>query len=139
VLRLDVPIALEALEAAQECIEAHLLAAGTPQPVILRVRLVVEELLANLVMHARFAGNPPPARVLVAAEAAGVSVTIEDAAAPFDPRTAAPRPAHDLADPPIGGLGLLMVRRSAEIRDYAPIEGGWNRTELWLPTGSVAG
>ena len=133
-LRLSVPVALAALEAAQDEIERHLTAADVPVAVQLRVRLVVEELLANLVMHGRFAGEPPPMRLAVATLPDGVELAVEDAAAPFDPRTS---PAPPLSLPPeerpIGGLGLAMVRRSATVRFYGAAEDGWNRTVLWFP------
>lgn len=138
-LHLDLPIALSALEAVQAAIEAHLTAAGASTAAALRVRLVVEELLANLVMHGRFVADPPPpARVSVEVRPDGIAISIEDAAAPFDPRTAVPRPAHDPSDPPLGGLGLVMVRRSAEIRAYGVAAAGWNRTDLWISLGSKA-
>jgi anti-sigma regulatory factor (Ser/Thr protein kinase) len=134
VLRLSVPVALAALAAAQDRVESYLAAAEVPVPVQLRTRLVIEELLANLVMHGRFAGEPPPARLAVAALPDGVELMVEDAAAPFDPRTS---PAPPLSLPPeerpIGGLGLAMVRRSATVRFYGPAEDGWNRTILWFP------
>ncbi len=136
-LRLDVPIDMAALAEAQERIEAYLLAQGAPQPLMLRVRLVVEELLVNLVMHGRFAMQPPPAtRVAVALAGAEVRVTLKDAAAPFDPRDgAAPLPHTDIAEVPVGGLGLALVRRMARIEAYGPVAGGWNRTELAIAAG----
>lgn len=130
-LRLDVPIEMAALADAQARIEAYLLAQGAPQSLILRVRLVVEELLVNLVMHGRFAGPPPAARVAVALAGSTAQVTIEDAAAPFDPRQGGTPPAAPgIAEAPLGGLGLALVRQMAGIQAYAPIEGGWNRTVL---------
>ena len=132
-LRLSVPVALAALEAAQDSVESYLASADIPMPVQLRIRLVIEELLANLVMHGRFAGAPPPMRLALAIQPDGIELVIEDAAAPFDPRTS-PAPALSLppAERPIGGLGLAMVRRSATIRAYDAAEDGWNRTRLWF-------
>ena len=51
-------------------------------------------------------------------------MTVIDAGAPFDP-TAAPAP--DVGAPlearPIGGLGLLLVRRSVDALAYARVDG----------------
>jgi len=131
-LELDIAIDLSALEPAQARIEAHLAACGAPPVQQLRVRLVVEELIANLVMHGRFAADPPPpARVSVQREDTRVKVVVEDAAAPFDPRGA--RPA---VTPPsiesitIGGAGLTLLRRTAAIGFYSRTATGWNRTEM---------
>jgi len=131
-LRISVPIELAALADAQDRIEAFLQAEGAPPPLILRVRLVVEELLANLVMHGRFAAQPPPAaRVSAGLEGRRALLTIEDAAAPFDPRQGdAPMAGGDLAEVKIGGLGLPLVRRMAQIQAYERLDGGWNRTDL---------
>jgi anti-sigma regulatory factor (Ser/Thr protein kinase) len=132
VLRLDVPLDLAALANAQERIEAYLLNEGAGQKLALRVRLVLEELLVNLVMHGRFALHPrPAARVAVALDGTAAQVTIEDAAAPFDPRSdAGPLPQGDIAERPVGGLGLPLVRRMAQILDYRTTDGGWNQTRL---------
>ena len=133
-LRVDVPIDLGALADAQDSIETYLETEGAPTALALRVRLVVEELLVNLVMHGRFAAQPPPAaRVAVAFEAGRARMTIEDAAAPFDPRGGkAPVALRDIEAAPTGGLGLPLVRRMAEILDYGRTEPGWNRTELLI-------
>jgi anti-sigma regulatory factor (Ser/Thr protein kinase) len=133
-LRLEVPVELAALEAAQDRIAAYLAESGVAQASIQRLRLVVEELLANLVMHGRYAIQPPPAsRLTVRAGAEGLCLVVEDAAAPFDPRDAvAAAPPGSAEDIRIGGLGLKMVRQMAEIRGYGAGAPGWNRTELWI-------
>lgn len=131
-LRAEMPIDMAALAGAQDQVEAFLVAGGAPPRLVLRVRLVVEELLANLIMHGRFAQQPPPAaRLTVALEGAAARVTVEDAAEPFDPRIGdLPTPAKDIATVRIGGLGLPLIRRMAEILAYERLEAGWNRTDL---------
>ena len=131
-LVLDIAIDLAALEPAQARIEAHLVACGAPPTQQLRVRLVVEELIANLVMHGRFPAAPsPPARVSVKREDACVTLVVEDAAAPFDPRDARPvMPPQPIESMSIGGAGLTLVRRTADIRTYGHTAAGWNRTEM---------
>lgn len=129
-LRLDVPLDVAAIAAAQDRIAAWLAQAGAPARTAYRVRLVIEELLANLVMHGRFEGMPPPARVSVSAAPGGVVVLIEDAAAPFDPRSATPPPAPTLDNDRLGGMGLALVQRMAAIEGYERTAAGWNRTKL---------
>jgi anti-sigma regulatory factor (Ser/Thr protein kinase) len=130
----EVPLDLAALATAQDSLAAWLEATGVAGPARYRVRLVIEELLANLIQHGRFAGPVLPARLLVATTAAAVEIAIEDAAAPFDPRTA-PEPAGppSLQDDRVGGLGLSLLRRMAEIRAYRRLADGWNRTEVVIP------
>ncbi len=129
----DVPLDTAAVEAAQDEIAEFLEAAGVAAAVRYRLRLIVEELLANLIMHGRFEGEPPPARLEVALAPDALLLTIEDAAAPYDPRLA-PEPAGPprLEDDTVGGLGLSLVRRMAEIRAYDRLPHGWNRTEMAL-------
>ena len=129
-LRLSVPIGMAAIPGAQEAIESWAAEAGLSPAVTYRLALVTEELLANLAMHGRFEGDPPPARVTVEAAEGRAVLVIEDAAAPFDPR-AAPVPAvPTLADDRVGGMGLALVRKMAASLDYGRIEGGWNRTRI---------
>ncbi|WP_372619380.1 ATP-binding protein [Falsiroseomonas sp.] len=135
-LSLAIPLAREGLAPALDRIEAFLVARGAAEGVRYKVRLVLDELLANLMAHGRFAGPPPPIRVEVAARQATVLLLLEDAAEPFDPRLAPDPPGPpSLADDRLGGLGLPLVRRMAEIRGYRRLPEGWNRTELAISAG----
>lgn len=136
-LALEVPLEPAALEQAQEELAAFLEQAGMPAPVRYRVRLVVEELVANLMMHGRFAGPPPPVRVEARCAPDEVRLAIEDAAEPFDPRlTPDPDAAPRLEDETLGGLGLPLVRRMSRILGYHRLPVRWNRTELAVPVVS---
>lgn len=125
------PLDVAALAAAQEEIAGWLKAADASESLLYRVRLVVEELLTNLILHGRFQGPAVPARLALDFEGPSLILVIEDLAEPFDPR-AAPEPASppSLDDDRIGGLGLSLVRKMAAIRAYGPAAGGWNRTEI---------
>lgn len=129
-LRIDVPVGLDAIAPAQAAVAAWTEAGAVPAPAAYRLALVLEELLANLAMHGRFDGPPPPVRLHLDADDAQLRAVIEDAAAPFDPREApAPAPAR-LDDDRVGGLGLALVRKMADRLDYGRAVDGWNRTEL---------
>jgi len=135
-LVLDFPLGTEALAAAQDRIEAYLEAEGASDRSRYVVRLVLDELVANLMMHGRFSGTPPPLRAEVVSGEAGVSLALEDAAAPFDPRLpAGPAAAPSLDDDRVGGLGLPLVRRMAGISAYRQLPDGRNRTELAIAAG----
>jgi anti-sigma regulatory factor (Ser/Thr protein kinase) len=134
-LALSVPSDPEGLDAAQERIEAWLLAAGCGAKLRYRVRLVLDELVANLAMHGRFEGAAPAARLELRLEGQGAALAFEDAAAPFDPRATAEPPRPSLDGEAVGGLGLALVRKMAAITDYRRLPDGWNRTELLVPSG----
>jgi sigma-B regulation protein RsbU (phosphoserine phosphatase) len=123
----DIPLDIASLAVAQEEIEGFLAAHRVALAGRQRVRLVVEELVLNLILHGRFAGPRQPARVAVAVAPDEILVTLDDAAAPFDPRGV--RNAAPGTDKP-GGRGLPLVRRMAGMRAYHRLPGGWNRTEL---------
>ncbi|MBU8537922.1 ATP-binding protein [Falsiroseomonas tokyonensis] len=136
-LRLEVPISLAGLEAAQDAAEAWAEGQGVPPALVLRLRLVVEELVANLVEHAAWPGlpqgeAPPPARLEAGFESGRLRLVLFDAARPFDPITAPEAAAPSLDDDRVGGLGLALVRRMSRDLAYAPGQDGWNRTSLFI-------
>jgi anti-sigma regulatory factor (Ser/Thr protein kinase) len=140
VLQVEVPLDLAALEQAQERIAAWLDEQGVPVPVAYRTRLVIEELMANLIMHGRFAGARSPVRLEIRFADGGVDLAIEDAASPYDPRGSIdPAAPASVADDKVGGLGLPLVRRSARILDYRPTASGWNRTEMRIGDSAPGG
>jgi anti-sigma regulatory factor (Ser/Thr protein kinase) len=130
-LRLEVAVDLAAIQAAQDRIAEWLEGEGVAAPVVYRVRLVLEELLANLVMHARFPAGTRPAQVTLRILPPGVEIVLEDGAEPFDPRgTADPALPPSLDDDSLGGLGLALVRKMAEIRGYDRTAASTNVTRL---------
>lgn len=90
------------------------------------IQLCLEEVVANLVMHAK-PGMGPEVAITVQIESEPLRVTVEDDAIPFDPTAVAlaARPAS-LEDVTPGGLGLSLVQGFSAWRDYA-CEAGRNR------------
>jgi anti-sigma regulatory factor (Ser/Thr protein kinase) len=76
------------------------------------LRLAVEEVTANVMMHGYEERSPGPLEIAFCADGEQVTVTISDRAAPFDPEQAPP---PDLLAPPeerpVGGLGWHLVRQ----------------------------
>lgn len=82
------------------------------------IQLCLEEVVANLVMHARPAAGGAIA-LTVRLEATPLRVTVEDDALPFDPTEVAPAgvpESLDAAGP--GGLGLGLVAAFTTAREY---------------------
>lgn len=123
-----IPLDVTSLAAAQDEVEGFLAGQGIAPAVRERARLVLEEIVVNLLLHGRFERRLP-ARLGVAIAADAVLVTLDDAAAPFDPRAAAVDEASE-APRETGGQGLRLVRRLAVIRGYGALPDGWNRLEL---------
>jgi anti-sigma regulatory factor (Ser/Thr protein kinase) len=76
------------------------------------LRLAVEEVCANVMMHGYGDRAPGPLEISFCADNETISVTISDRAEPFDPERA---PSPDLDAPAeerrIGGLGWHLVRQ----------------------------
>jgi anti-sigma regulatory factor (Ser/Thr protein kinase) len=99
----------------------------------LRLTLIVEELFSNTVAHGHGGDCDAEIGLTLTAADGEVSLLYEDAAPPFDP-LAAPLPASeghaaDATERPVGGLGVLLVRKLVRDARYA-YENGRNR--LWL-------
>jgi anti-sigma regulatory factor (Ser/Thr protein kinase) len=136
VLVLEVPLERSELEGAQMRLEAHLREQGASDRLQYKVRLVVDEMAANLMMHGRFDGPAPPLRIMVQFEQGAISLWLDDAAAPFDPRdTPDPDAPPSLHDDKVGGLGLSLVRKMAQIQGYQKLADGWNRTVFRIADG----
>jgi serine/threonine-protein kinase RsbW len=104
--------------------------AGFAKDDALRLRLVLEELFTNTVHHGHGGDSDQPVDVVLDVTQGQIRLTYEDTAPAFDPLTPpAPRPA---AVPPVGQLGLALVRGMARELSYERI-GGRNRLALSLP------
>ncbi|MBN8874750.1 MAG: ATP-binding protein [Rhodospirillales bacterium] len=89
------------------------------------LRLCLEEVVANVVMHGAAPGTTIALSVQVGCEL--ITVRIDDEGAPFDP-TAAPPVRMPQGE---GGRGLTLLRRYARTITYRR-EPGWNRLTLTL-------
>ena len=106
--------------AGVEALQAFCRAGGVAEETIFALMLAFEESGANVVHHA-YRGDP--GRTLrVAAEDRGdvIAVEVRDDGPPFDPLAARPAgPPPDPDDPPVGGLGIELIRRSVDELRYA--------------------
>jgi serine/threonine-protein kinase RsbW len=99
-------------------------ARGLDDHVRYAIQVCLEEGLANLIIHGK--ALPGAKAIIVTFDAAppGATVTISDACAPFDVTKAA-EPDADMADMPLGGLGLPLLRSFAATITYGQ-NGGRN-------------
>ncbi len=96
---------------------------GVPPDGVNRVRLVVEELVVNIITHAFDDAAPHTIVLTLRTEPGRVSVSTEDDGKPFDPRTAPPPPA---GPPPegrgSGGYGIHIVKHMTRVLEYTRTE-----------------
>jgi anti-sigma regulatory factor (Ser/Thr protein kinase) len=92
------------------------------------MNLVLEELFTNTVRHGHRGDSDSPVWVTLAATPGNLQLTYEDNAPPFNPYTSEITvDAHT-----VGGLGVLLTRKLAVLREYAYLYGR-NRIRLALP------
>ena len=101
-----------------------------PKASINAMRVCIQELVSNIVLHAKSVGAPPTVRVALQIGAAGIIICIEDNGPPFDPMTQAPIDVNtDLASANRGGRGLRIVRNLSRQMSYVR-SGEWNRVRV---------
>lgn len=122
---ITVDATVENLEKVQSFIEAELVEINCPVKAMMQISMAVEEIYVNI---ARYAYNPEigKATVLCSVEGEPLQVILEflDNGHPFDPLafedadTSLPAGERE-----IGGLGILLVKRSMDQISYAYREG----------------
>lgn len=136
----DAPASMDSWDLFNGFVEEQANAVLGGSPASYKLRLACEELLSNLIRHARCAedgsiqthlwlrafqkGEPQPALV----------IELEDNGAHFDPQFERPREidtSKNIADRPIGGLGLFLVQQSVDLVEYAWVEDR-NRYRLFV-------
>jgi anti-sigma regulatory factor (Ser/Thr protein kinase) len=92
------------------------------------LRLVIEEIATNIVKYGYEPGAPGVIQLQYVHEHGTLRIVIRDRGRPYDPRQ---HPDPDMSSDPatrqIGGLGLFLVRESAdELQYYHDPASGWN-------------
>lgn len=97
---------------------------GVPTDVRRSVQVVLDDLLANVVLHGLAGREGGEAAVEVALQGAVLFVTISDNGPPFDPfARAAPDTTLAIEERQIGGLGIHLVRQMMDEVSYERREG----------------
>jgi serine/threonine-protein kinase RsbW len=129
---------LESLVPLLDFVDRATARAGLASEAAFAVRLAVEEVCTNVIVHGYGGGSSDPLAVAVSCRPGAFIVTIEDRAPPFDPADA---PAPDLTagwkERPIGGVGWHLVRELMDEVRYGAVTTG-NRVTLvkYLPEES---
>lgn len=104
--------------------------ANLPPAQQLTFELALEEVFMNVVMHGSPAGTSPWVEVSLALSEDGLTMTIEDTGPQFDPLSLPPPDVTaPLAERPVGGLGVFLVRQMMDTVSYHRV-GGRNRLTM---------
>jgi serine/threonine-protein kinase RsbW len=114
------------------CSENHL-----PADTLWPFQVTLDEILSNVVRHA-YAGKGQDRQIEVrfALQGGILELTVADDAAPFDPLMHGdPDTSLPLDERPLGGLGLLIVKRLMDRVEYER-RGDRNRLTCWRRVGA---
>lgn len=136
--RWHVPADHSGLAALQAQANTWLTRSGVGAHATHRILLALDELAANIIEHAVQGRDGHAFEVCLQQASDGVELLVIDNGPAFDP-TAQPAPtsAQSLDGLPIGGLGLLLVRRLADAFEYRRVDQS-NRLRLRFRTQPVA-
>jgi serine/threonine-protein kinase RsbW len=85
---------------------------GVSKSTVHRVKLVVEELVVNVIQHAFDDGAPHAILLDVRTDPQGVAILVEDDGKRFDPTLATAPPLKELLESgKSGGLGVAIIRK----------------------------
>ena len=92
--------------------------------------LALEEIFMNIVMHGSQPGIAPQVEVSLALASDAVTMTVEDDCPQFDPLSLPPPDLTvGLAERPVGGLGVFLVRQMMDAVSYERV-GTRNRLRM---------
>lgn len=107
-----------------DALEDALRAEQVADDAVLELRLVAEEVLTNVAKYAYVGEGEHRVRLGLYVHADVVRLEFRDHGRPFDPLSAAPPDLDaDLADRPIGGLGLQLIRSLVDAAHYLWVDG----------------
>ena len=122
-LALSLPARIDILEPCRRAVRDFLAPHGVGPQATYKIELVLEETLVNIISYAYAEPRGHTIDLSVEVEPAQVVIVFEDDGVEFDPRApqhlgAAPAAAVTIDSAPIGGRGLLLVRKAARLLDY---------------------
>ncbi|GAB4411150.1 MAG: hypothetical protein Fur0044_05080 [Anaerolineae bacterium] len=121
---------LKNLSQIRDFIEAAALGLGLPPESIHNIQLAVDEVATNIMVHG-YQGQGGPLEIEVKRPERDLVVSLRDEAFPFDPTTVPPPDLTlPLAQRPIGGLGIHLVRQTMDEIHHQVTPTGGNQLTL---------
>jgi anti-sigma regulatory factor (Ser/Thr protein kinase) len=129
-ITLELSADMAGLEKADKTLDELALALHLPEETLFQVRLVLEEVLMNVISYGAGGGAVPHVQLSMAQEDSTLSMEIADNGIAFDPlQLPAPDLDAEIDDRPIGGLGIFLVRELMDSVTYRR-DGDWNRLRV---------
>jgi anti-sigma regulatory factor (Ser/Thr protein kinase) len=126
-ITLELSADMAGLEKADKTLDELALVVHLPEETLFQVRLVLEEVLMNVISYGAGSGAVLHVQLNMAHEDGTLSMEIADNGIAFDPlQLPAPDLDAEIDDRPIGGLGIFLVRELMDSVTYRR-DGDWNR------------
>ena len=129
-ITLELKADMAGLQSADRALDEFAARRAWPETALFQVRLVLEEIMMNVISYGSDGADIPHVRLHLAQQGAALSMEIADDGVAFDPLQApAPDLDADIDDRPIGGLGVFLVRELMDSVAYRR-EADWNRLSV---------
>lgn len=136
--RLKLPAKVQSLQAFHEFVRGGAEAAGLESGEMGKLELVLEEILVNVARYA-YADGAGDVEVAYSTDAGALLIEVIDRGCGFNPLEAAPPDLSlGLAERPIGGLGVVLVKQIVGSLNYRR-ENGQNTVSFRFPAERAAG
>ena len=110
---ITIPAEKQNLYTATDFVTAHLEEVGCPPSFVLQIEVAVDELFTNIASYAYEPGEGDATIRIREGETNAVTITFIDEGKPFDPlKSTEPDTTLPADDRPIGGLGILIVKKT---------------------------
>jgi serine/threonine-protein kinase RsbW len=131
-VEIEVPGDRQAVRSVADAFEGFATERELPVDLVQSVQIVLDEAVSNVVRHGYEAnGLSGDVRVAVGIEEGTVTLQVVDTAPEFDPLGApGPDTSLPIEQRPLGGLGILILRRLMDRVEYAR-DGEHNRLSAW--------
>jgi serine/threonine-protein kinase RsbW len=138
-LMLDLHADMADLGKADEAVTAMAGRLGWSGEVLFQLRLVLEEIIINVISHGSGDGRRARVRVSLRQDGDVLRLELSDDGIAFNPlSTTPPDVSLDIEDRPIGGLGVHLIRTMMDSISYRR-EGDWNRLLVTKALGERVG
>jgi anti-sigma regulatory factor (Ser/Thr protein kinase) len=132
--RLTAPPALEHIRSMSQWLQEHAQRWEVPEAAVIRLDLCLNEAVANSLTHGGPGVQLVPLELAMQyaedGDTSSVTLCVDDGGMPFDPTTSVlPPQARSLVDASAGGLGIRMLRSTADALYYQRI-GNRNRLDI---------